>query len=184
MAFISVKEWGSSLSHIALDHNLCSEAEQLLSAKLPPGLILIVAIFSLVGEYLPFVIAFFAFIGVVNFIIISLAVKHIIKKVFTKEEDKRKIEDFKKADIILKIIISAGCYLLMFICILWQVNKYGMLNIIYLVSLLFISQFILVIVLKCIKRLNTLYLNIFLLIEPFVYIYWLLRSYYNVNYML
>jgi hypothetical protein len=130
--------------------------------------------------YLPLIIAFFAFIGTMLFLMFYIIIKILIKRFFYNNSE-RNIKIITISDMILnviKIFVSVGSYLLLFGSMIWLGVKFEPSGIILPILIIIFIQLILIIILKLTKRLNVIYFIIFLLIEPYVFLYVLVGNYY------
>jgi hypothetical protein len=132
-------------------------------------------------HYLPLIIAFFAFIGTVVFLLFYIIIKILIKNIFSKNSERgAKIIDIANMILnIIKIFISVGSYLLLFGYMIWLGINFTPSGIILPILAILFIQLILTLILKFAKKLNDIYLAIFLLIEPYLFLYVLIGSYYS-----
>jgi hypothetical protein len=131
--------------------------------------------------YLPLIIAFFAFIGTMAFLMFYVIIKILIKNVFCKaSEINTKIITITNMILnVIKIFLSAGSYLLLFGNMIWLGIKFGPSYIILPVVIIIFIQLILISILKVSKRLSDIYLTVFLLVEPYLFLYVLIGAYYS-----
>jgi hypothetical protein len=80
---------------------------------------------------------------------------------------------------IIKAFVSAGSYLLLFGSMVWLGMKFESSGVILPILIIIFIQLILVIALKLAKRLNAIYFTVFLLIEPYLFLYILIGDYYS-----
>jgi hypothetical protein len=131
-------------------------------------------------HYLPFIIVFFAFIGTIAFSMFYIVIKIIIKHVFNKPSDiHTKIVTITNLILnVIKIFLSAGSYLLLFGCMIWLGMDIGPSGTTLPILVVLFIQLLLVIFLNTAKRLNDIYLTLFLLIEPYLFLYIVIGAYY------
>jgi hypothetical protein len=131
--------------------------------------------------YLPIIIVIFAFIGTMVFLLFYIIIKILLKNVLcnVSERNTKIIAVTNMVFNIIKIFLSAGSYLLLFGYMIWMGIKFGPSGITVPVLLIIFIQLILVIFLKISKRLNDIYFTIFLLIEPYLFLYVLIGVYYS-----
>jgi hypothetical protein len=80
---------------------------------------------------------------------------------------------------VIKIFISIGSYLLLIGYTIWLGLKFEPSGTILPIAAVIFIQLILVIILKLGKRLNDVYFTVFLLVEPYLFLYVLLGDYYS-----
>jgi hypothetical protein len=131
--------------------------------------------------YLPLIITFFAFIGTMLFLMFYITIKILIKRFFCNNSE-RNTKIITISNMILNVIktfVSAGSYLLLFCSMIWLGVKFEPSGIIFPILIITFIQLILIIILKVIKKLNAIYFIIFLLIEPYIFLYVLVGNYYS-----
>ncbi|MDR1411803.1 MAG: hypothetical protein LBI91_06335 [Spirochaetaceae bacterium] len=135
----------------------------------------------LLVHYLPIIITFFAFIGTMLFLMVYIIIKMVMEKVFC-ENSERNTKILAVSTLILnviKIFISIGSYLLLIGYTIWLGLKFEPSGTILPIAAVIFIQLILVIILKLGKRLNDVYFTVFLLVEPYLFLYVLLGDYYS-----
>jgi hypothetical protein len=135
----------------------------------------------IIAYYLPFIIAFFACIGTIAFLMFYTIIKLLIKNIFCGISG-RNTKIITITSIILnviKIFISAGSYLLLFGYMIWLGMEFEPSGIAVPIVIILCIQVILTIGLKIAKKLNDIYFTIFLLIEPYLFLYVLIGAYYS-----
>jgi hypothetical protein len=134
-----------------------------------------------VAYYLPFIIVFFASIGTVVFSMFYIIIKILIKNVFCKISGiTAKIVTIINIILnVVKIFLSVGSYLLLFGCMIWLGIEIGPSGMVLPILVILFVQLISAVILKRAKKLNDIYLTVFLLIEPYLFLYVLIGAYYS-----
>jgi hypothetical protein len=131
--------------------------------------------------YLPFIIVFFASIGTVVFSMFYIIIKILIKNVFCKISGiTAKIVTIITIILnVVKIFLSVGSYLLLFGCMIWLGIEIGPSGMVLPILVILFVQLLSAVILKRAKKLNDIYLTVFLLIEPYLFLYVLIGAYYS-----